>query len=136
MTKKSNPPQRPLNLPRQDTLDFAAAFAVGAVLGVGATVLLGSEPSRTDTLMRRLRSAGTRVRDVASDAVDAVEDAGESAGELSEDVVSAGRELIEEFRSEVTRILQDARAELREAAEEVAQDTSRQARKGRRRFGL
>ena len=136
MAKKSSSPSRRLNLPRQDTLDFAAAFAVGAVLGVGATVLLGSETSRTEAVIRRLRSAGTRARGFASDTIDAVEDAGESVGDLSEDVISAGRELIEEFRSEVTRILQDARTELREAAEEVAQDTSRQARKTRRRFGL
>ncbi len=34
-------------MPRQDTVDFLTAIAVGTVLGIGATLLLQPEPPRS-----------------------------------------------------------------------------------------
>ena len=48
---------------RQDTSDFLTAFAVGTVLGIGATLLLRPEPrSPRERLMRELKPYRKKLR--------------------------------------------------------------------------
>ena len=42
-------------MPRQDTVDFLTAFAVGTVLGIGATLLLQPEETRREKVVRKLK---------------------------------------------------------------------------------
>jgi gas vesicle protein len=117
-------------MPRQDTTDFLTAFAIGTVLGIGATLLLRPEPrtARERVLRelkphrRKLRKSGARVR------AGVREGAGATA-EMTGEVITIGRELLGEFRAEVQRILEDARDELRD----IAADGGRGARHVRRR---
>ena len=104
---------------RQDTTDFLTAFAVGAVLGIGATLLLrgGKPQTAKERLLRELKpyyrkkigggrvARGMRRRRAA-------------AGEMADDAIDTGRELLSEFRDEVKRIVEDARDELVEALED------------------
>lgn len=111
---------------RQDNNDFLTAFAIGAVLGVGATLLLRPEkPNPRKQLQKRLRPHVRKLRKsaarsrkagrvrVASTAAAAVQAPG-----MEDDAIRAGRELLAEFRGEVRRILDEARQELREIATE------------------
>lgn len=118
-------------MPRKDTTDFLAAFAVGAVLGIGATLLLAPERSHRERLARQLKPYGKQLRRSARDIRGAVERGAEATGEMGNELVGAGRELLGEFRKEVARIVADAREELSDAA----RDGGRQARKGARRAG-
>lgn len=131
MANESRPQGRGPRLPRQDTVDFATAFAVGAVLGVGATLLLTPEPTRTERMAKRLRTPTRQMRRSIQQAREALEEGGEAAGEFSTELIGAGRELLGEFRAEVARIVEDARADLQDAIK----DASRQRRRTRRRFG-
>jgi gas vesicle protein len=117
-------------MPRQDTTDFLTAFAIGTVLGIGATLLLRPEPTTARERVlrelkphrRKLRKSGARVR------AGVREGAGATA-EMTGEVITIGRELLGEFRAEVQRILEDARDELRD----IADDGARGARGIRRR---
>lgn len=104
---------------RQDSNDFLAAFGIGAVLGIGAAVLLRPEkPNPRKQLQKRLKPHVRKLGKSASRTRKAARVVARETGTTTDDVIHAGRELLAEFRAEVTRILDDAREELRELAQE------------------
>ena len=99
----------------QDTNDFLAAFGIGAVLGVGAALLL--RPERPDPRRRLLKKAKRHGRGARGNAARVRRMAKAGAGEgvgMTHEAIDAGRELLAEFRGEVAHILDEARRELRE----------------------
>lgn len=105
---------------RQDTNDFLAAFAIGAALGVGATLLLRPEkPNPRKQLQKRLKPHVRKLRKSAARSRKAGHLPARSAAAegMEDDAIRAGRELLAEFRGEVQRILDEAREELREIHE-------------------
>jgi hypothetical protein len=102
---------------RQDTTDFLTAFAVGAVLGIGATLLMRSPPQTAkERLLRELKpyhrkkiGGGRVARGVRRGRV--------AAADMADDAIDTGRELLSEFRDEVKRIVDGARDELVEVLE-------------------
>jgi gas vesicle protein len=127
-------------MPRNDTTDFLAAFAVGTVLGIGATLLLRPERTRRDRLARQLRPPLREVRRGVRHAGAGMRESAEATGDLTAELISAGKELLGEFRSEVAQILGDAREEIgglaRERARDLSRDLSRTARKAGRKLGM
>jgi gas vesicle protein len=104
---------------REDTTEFLTAFAVGTVLGIGATLLLRPEPkSAKERLMRELKPYRRRMDRSTARVVRGVREGGRATRALSDDAIDAGRELLAEFRDEVRRIVADARDELKDAVEE------------------
>jgi gas vesicle protein len=100
---------------RQDSNDFLAAFGIGAVLGIGAALLLRPEkPNPRKQLQKRLKPHVRKLGKSASRSRKAAPVAVQASGTSTDEVIDAGRELLAEFRTEVTRILDEARAELRE----------------------
>jgi len=104
---------------REDTNDFLTAFAVGAVLGIGATLLLrgGRPKSAKERLLRELKpyyrkkiGGGKVARGVRRHRA--------AAADMADDAIDTGRELLSEFRDEVKRIVEDARDDLVEALED------------------
>lgn len=124
-------------MPRQDTVDFLTAFAVGTVLGIGATLLLQPEPpSSRDRLLKQLKPYRKRLARNYAQARAAVGDGADATADMSGEVISAGRELIGEFREEVARILSEARDDLQEIVRDQAKGVSRQAKRTRRKLGM
>lgn len=122
---------------RQDTTDFLMAFAVGTVLGIGATLLLRPAPkSPRERLTRELRPYGRRLRRDYGEARELVRDAAEAAGGATGEVISVGKELLGEFRDEVRRILEDARDELKAGVEDQARAVRRRARRAGKKLGM
>lgn len=110
---------------RQDTNDFLAAFGIGAVLGLGAALLLRPDkPNPRKQLQKRLkphvRKLGKSASRTRKAARAAARTAVRASGTSADEAIHAGRELLAEFRTEVTRILDEARAELRDLAQEQA----------------
>ncbi len=117
-------------MPRQDTTDFLTAFAIGTVLGIGATLLLRPEPrTARERVLRELKPYRKKVRKSRARVRQGVRDGAGASGEMTGEVITIGRELLGEFRAEVQRILEDARDELRD----IAEDGARGARGIRRR---
>ena len=108
-------------MPRQDTNDFLAAFGIGAVLGIGAALLLRPEkPNPRKQLRKRLKPHVRKLGRSASRTRKAARAAAREAGTTTDDVIHAGRELLAEFRGEVTRILDEARGAMRPARRDFA----------------
>jgi gas vesicle protein len=123
-------------MPRQDTVDFLAAFAVGTVLGIGATLLLQPERTPTQRLARQWKPYRKRVGKGLRNTREALRDSADATGDMTGDVVSAGRELLGEFRKEVGKILDDARDEVQDMTQRQGKDLSKSLRKARRKFGV
>jgi gas vesicle protein len=122
----------------RDPNDFLTAFGIGAVLGIGAALLLRPEkPNPRKQLQKRLKphvrklgKSAARTRKAVRRVAREVRAAGPSplaAGASADDVILAGRELLAEFRGEVARILDEAREELRGMAQEQARGGPRAA---------
>jgi gas vesicle protein len=105
---------------RHDTNEFLTAFAIGAALGVGATLLLRPEkPNPRKQLQKRLKPHVRKLRRSAAKSRKTGHIAPRPAAEgMEDDAIRAGRELLSEFRGEVQRILEEARGELRELSAE------------------
>jgi gas vesicle protein len=103
---------------RQDTTDFLTAFAVGAVLGIGATLLLRGRPQTAKERLLRELKPYYRKKIGGGRVARGVRRGRAHAGEMADDAIDTGRELLTEFRDEVKRIVEDARDELVEALED------------------
>jgi gas vesicle protein len=127
---------------RQDTTEFLAAFAVGTVLGIGATLLLRPAPPKTakDRLLRELKPYRRKMRRSAGQVARGLRRGQSATGEMADEAIDAGRELISEFRDEVRRILAEARDELADAVAERRRGdrraSERRKKERRRRGGL
>lgn len=122
-------------MPRQDTVDFLTAFAVGTVLGIGATLLLQPEPSRKDRMVRKLKPYRKQMRKSYEHLARGLRDGSEATSDMTSEAIGAGRELLSDFREEVSDILDQARSELRDLVEDQAKEIGKVARRTRRRVG-
>ncbi len=120
-------------MPRQDTVDFLAAFAVGTVLGVGATLLLQPEPTRRERVVKKLKPYRKQMRRSYENMARGVKDGSGATAEMTTEVIGAGRELLGDFREEVADILEQARDELQELVQSQVKEVGRAAKKTRRR---
>jgi gas vesicle protein len=126
---------------RQDTTEFLAAFAVGTVLGIGATLLLRPSQPKTakERLLHELRPYRKKMRRSAGRMARELRHSRAATGEMADDAIDAGRELLNEFRDEVRRILAEAKDELAEVIPErrsgERRTTERRKHERRRRAG-
>ena len=123
-------------MPRQDTVDFLTAFAVGTVLGIGATLLLQPQRTPKERVLRQIKPYKKQMRRSYAQAREAVRGGTAATGDLTAEVISAGRELLGEFRSEVSDILGDAREEIQKMVREQVKDLSHGTKRARRKMGM
>jgi gas vesicle protein len=117
---------------KQETSDFLTAFAIGTVLGVGATLLLRSgKETETERIMRELRPLRKRASKQIKRARSGVADGADAAERFGSQILDTGRSVLSQFRDEVADIVSSARDEIVDAAH----DTIKGARKGARRAG-
>jgi gas vesicle protein len=123
-------------MPRQDTVDFLTAFAVGTVLGIGATLLLQPERTPKQRVLRQIKPYKKQMRRSYSQVRGGLRGGRTATGEMTGEAITAGRELLGEFRTEVSDILRDAREELQELVRAQAKDLSKGVRRTRRKLGM
>jgi gas vesicle protein len=123
-------------MPRQDTVDFLTAFAVGTVLGIGATLLLQPDHSAKSRVKRQLKPYRKQMRQSYEHVAKGVRHGSGATSEFSSEVISAGRELLSEFREEVGEILDQARSELGELVKDQVKELGKGTKKARRRVGM
>lgn len=123
-------------MPRQDTVDFLTAFAVGTVLGIGATLLLQPQRSPQERLVRQLKPYRKQIRRSYDQVRTGVRGGAGATADLGGEVLHAGRELLSEFRSEVAEILGEAREELQEMIQDQAKDLGRGVKRARRKVRM
>jgi gas vesicle protein len=123
-------------MPRQDSTDFMTAFAVGAVLGVTATLLLQPQRSARDQLVHELKPYRKKMRKSYGRARAAMSEGAGATSEFSDSLIAAGKELLGEFRGEVSRILEDAREDVEDIVREQVQGLAKSAKKTRKAVKL
>lgn len=122
-------------MPQRETTDFATAFAIGAVLGIGAMLLLRPRPSsRVERIVKEIepyrRKAVRRARRARKRGGTTSPVRAERRGEL----VSAGRDLLGEFRGELADLLSGAREELARSVEDQLSQAQKKLRRRARRI--
>lgn len=106
---------------QKDRIELLAVFAIGAVAGAGAMLLLRPHPHIPERVLRQLQESRKRLGRGARRAAHEAERAGGS-------LASASRELLDQFRQEAAQVVASAR-------EQLAEDVYAQLRGGSRRRG-
>lgn len=122
--------------PSPDLLEFAGAFAVGALVGAGLVLLLrprrlrGAERLRHDLApyRKKMRESALTARRNFIAGADATSEAAEALGQ-------AGRTLIHGLREELGDMIGSAREELSRAINEQVGQAVAMVRRGNRRKG-
>lgn len=118
----------------RDTVEFVTAFAIGAILGVGATLLLSPERSRpAKKLLKQLQPLPGKAGKRARRAWRGVRGGADAALERGGDLAEAGRDALDDFREDVSEIVSSARDEIARAIEAQVSNAQKSLRKGSRR---
>ncbi len=117
--------------------EFVVAFAVGALLGVGAALLLAPDPpTRRDKIMKELKPYRKTLRKKTSSARKQMGRRASAAGDFGEELISAGRAVAADLREEIADLVSEARSEIAATVEdqlEAAQDALKKGAKRVRR---
>jgi len=97
-------------MPR-DTLEFAVAFALGALLGAGTAMVARPEPPGTGTrIRRRLRAPRRRLARSAREFRGAVDSGVREGRRVGRSAGGLGRELVKAVQEEARETLRDSAA--------------------------
>ena len=114
-----------------DSVDILTAFAIGAMIGVGATLLLRSEPeTTTDRIVKGLRPIARKARRAAGRAGKEYGKSMRLTGKATARLGGAGKDAIEDLQKQIEEILSSAREELTD----TARAQLKAARRSMRRF--
>lgn len=122
-------------MPRQDSIDFLSAFAVGAVLGIGATLLLQPKRTPKQRVAKQWKPYRKQMQKSYQHARSAMRDGAGATSEMTSALVDAGQEILGEFREEAAKILAEARTDLRKSIREQSKELSKNMQQTRKRFG-
>ena len=118
----------------RDNTDLWTALTIGAVVGIGAVLLVRARQSDRDvSVLKRLAPARKRGQRAVRAARRAVESGAERAGDAGSDLLHAGRDALSELRHGARDIVLSAREELEKAARDSLSDARKAARKAARR---
>lgn len=119
----------------RDRTDLWTAVAIGAVVGIGAALLLRAEDEpRVTKMMKGLKplqkKAGRAVRGARRELARHAAD----LGDTGEDLLKDGARSLRELRKDAAKIVAEAREELEDMAESGLKQARRTAKRTRRRF--
>lgn len=117
------------------TTEYVTAFVVGALVGIGAALLLAPDPpTRREKLMKELKpyrktlgKKTARMRQQVGRQVDA-------AGDWGEEVRAAGQAVVADLREEVAELVADARDQIAKAVENQVDSAHAGVRRGAKRI--
>ncbi len=117
----------------RDNTDFLAALAIGAIAGLGLSLLFRHDPpSRRERLMKELKPYRKKITKRAQHARETLGKQAAAAAKRGDAMVSSGRDVLDNFRSEVSDIVAAARSDIAAAVQEqvgAAQDTMKRTAK-------
>jgi len=119
----------------RDKTDLWTALAVGAIVGIGAALLLrSSDESETHKLLGSLKPAQQRAKRVVTKASRELGERTRGLGQRGEDLLEQGVEALGDLRRDAAKIVAQARQELEDIAQSSVKEARRTARQARRRF--
>lgn len=119
----------------RDKADLWTAVAIGAVVGIGAALLLKAEDEpRSERLMKQLKPlqkrAGKAVRSARRELARHAAD----LGDTGEDLLHDGARSLKSLRRDAARIVAEARREIEDMAESGLEQARRGAKRAKRRL--
>ena len=119
-------------MPENDSVDILTAFAIGAMIGVGATLLLRSDPeTTTDRIVKGFKPIARRVRKAAGQAGKEYGKSLRLTGRATSRLGGAGKDAMEDLQSQIEDILSSAREELTDTARKQMKAARRSLRQFR-----
>src|SRR5688572_20717447 len=113
----------------RDNTDVWTALAIGAVVGIGATLLMRAQQDDASDFVKSLRPMKRQGKKVMKAAGKQVVRSMRSARSQGEDWVSAGRDVLDELQEGARDIVSETRSELRKVARETVREAQRAARR-------
>lgn len=108
---------------RNDTTDFVAALAFGAVLGAATVLLLRTaRGGRSRRVAKDLRPYRRKMRKSAKRARKGLVQTADATAELREELAAASRTVVRDFQEELAELLAGARGELARAVDEQTEE--------------
>jgi len=107
--------------------------AIGAILGVGATLLVrAQQEDDTHEIIKRLRPMTRKMKKHAKSARKELGRRARQAGESGDELMDAARDVMQELRKGAREIVHATRDELRRAARDTMKDARKAAQKAAR----
>lgn len=115
---------------KNDRTDLWTALTIGAVVGIGAALIMRAEQEdRSSAMLRKLRPIGDQARELARRSSKQVGRGLRSAGDAGGDLRDLGEDMLQELRDGARDIVKTTRRELQQVARDAAKDSRRAARR-------
>ena len=119
----------------ESSSEFVMAFAVGALLGVGAALLLAPDPpTKREKLMKELKPYRKKLRKRTASARKQMGKGASAAADMGDELMAAGRAVAQDLREEVADLVADARSEIAATVESQLEAAQHALRKGAKRI--
>jgi gas vesicle protein len=117
------------------TTEYVTAFVVGAIVGVGAALLLAPEPpTRRERVMKDLKPYRKKLRKQTAKMRKQAGKQMSAAGDWGEDLAAASRVVVQDLRDEMAQLVADARDEIADAMETQLESAHSSLRRGTKRI--
>jgi gas vesicle protein len=117
------------------TTEYVTAFVVGAIVGVGAALLLAPEPpTRRERVMKDLKPYRKKLRKQTAKMRKQAGKQMSAAGDWGEDLAAASRVVVQDLRDEMAQLVADARDEIADAMETQLESAHSSLRRGTKRL--
>jgi gas vesicle protein len=117
------------------TTEYVTAFVVGAIVGVGAALLLAPEPpTRRERVMKDLKPYRKKLRKQTAKMRKQAGKQMSAAGDWGEDLAAASRVVVQDLRDEMAQLMADARDEIADAMETQLESAHSSLRRGTKRI--
>ena len=95
------------------TTEYASAFTVGLLVGVGAALLFAPKPpTRRERIMKQIKPYRTKVEKRAASAKKQAGARVSAAADWRDEMIEASRAVVADMRDEVAKMVADARQEI------------------------
>jgi gas vesicle protein len=113
--------------------DVWTAVAIGAIVGIGATLLVRArQDDDAHEIVKRLRPVTKHAKNAARSASKQLGRSARRAGKSGEELLSAGHDIMDELRKGAREIVHATRDELRKATRDSVREVQRAARRAAR----
>ena len=120
---------------RDQTTEYASAFAVGLLVGVGAALLFGPKPpTRRERIAKQLKPYRKQLEKQTAAARKQVSDRASAAADWRDEMLDASRAVVADMREEVARMVADARAEIADAVADQLDSAQKSLKKSAKKI--
>jgi gas vesicle protein len=117
------------------TTEYVTAFVVGALVGIGAALLLAPDPpTRREKLMKELKPYRKKFDKKAAKVRKQVGRQVDAAGDWGEELRAAGQAVVADLREEVAELVAEARDQIADAVENQVDSARDGVRRGAKRI--